>query len=402
MLFYARKHSFFIPQIFPTMTFIISRHNSIFLGEECQGICNNNSVCLTVFMSDASIAFKMKRTWIRFGFVFLLTFVFLYFFFRSVEWKEVLSYLTEVDIKFFILFLVLAPAHWVTRAIRWDYLLMNEKKGVKFFNRFAGNAIGFTVVYLVPGRVGEIVRPLYLAQKENMKKGFVLGTVVVERIFDIFTMCFLLGLFFVFKPLYSSFFQTTEDSYSNLYLFGISGFVFASLVLILSLSLYFFREKTLFLISLFLRPLPKKISMKILEFLKEFIGGLKFFHTAKNLFMYILWSLVVWLGIILHFWLFFYAYNISVPLFSLFPYVFLTMVGAAIPTPGMMGGFHYFSKLGLTSLFQINANLAVGMTIVVHAAPMIVNCLVGYIIFWKEGLSLVQLKKIGKDVEPAS
>ena len=341
----------------------------------------------------------MKKNVIRFGILFLLTFVFLYFFFRGVEWKEVKGYLTDVDLKFFILCILITPIHFVTRAIRWQYLLKHEKRNVKLSNRVAGNIIGFTVSFIFPLRLGELVKPLYLAQKEKMSKGFVLGTIVVERTFDIFIMCFLLGFFLLSKPLYPSYFRAREEAYSNLQMWGIIGIALASFLLVLILSLYFFREKTLSIISFFLKPFPPKISHKILEHFMEFTQGLKFFHSLGNLLLYILFSFVVWLAIIFYYWIFFFAYNISVPYFFLFPYVFLTMVGASFPTPGMVGGFHYFSKLGLISFFGIDVNQAVSMTIVIHAIQLVVTCLAGYAILWREGISLLQIKKLGEDAE---
>lgn len=339
---------------------------------------------------------KMKKTGIRLTAILLLTLAFLYFFFRSVEWNEVFKYLTDVDMKFFILIILMVPLHLVTRAIRWNYLLKHEKKDVKFYNRFAGNAVGFTVTLVFPGRIGELIKPLYLARKENMKKGFVLGTVVIERIFDILTMCFLLGLFLVSKPLYSSIFQIEDEAYANLAWWGKVGVGFASLMLVLSLCLYFFKEKTLPIFAFILKAFPKKASTKIFNLIEEFIRGLKFFHSVGNLLIYILLSFIVWIGIIFYYWIFFLAYNIHVPLFFLFPYVFLVLVGASIPTPGMVGGYHIFSKLGLTSFYNIDVNLAVSMTIVIHAVQVVVTCLLGYIILWKEGLSLFQVKKLGE------
>ena len=155
---------------------------------------------------------KMRKNRIRAAVIFALTFVFLFFFFRSVDWKEVLGHLSDVDLKFFILLVVLGPFHIVTRAARWKHLLKHEKKGVSFYNRFAGNAVGFAVTFLFPGRLGELVKPIYLAQKEGMKKGFVIGTVVIERIFDIFTMCFLLGIFIISRPLYLSLIHISEPT----------------------------------------------------------------------------------------------------------------------------------------------------------------------------------------------
>lgn len=342
----------------------------------------------------------IKRTWFRLGIIFLLTFVFLFFFFRSVEWKEVLHYLTDVKLSLFVLIIVLVPLHLITRAYRWRFLLMHEKKNVGFYNMFAGNAVGFTVTLIFPGRLGELVKPLYLAKKEGMPKGFVIGTIVVERMFDMFTMCFLLGLFLVLRPLYASLFQLNHDAYSNLRLWGFIGLAFATLLLAFSLFLYFFKERAIKVISFFLKPLPQSLTRKILELSREFIQGLKIFHSLGSFLMYTLMSFVVWLGIVFYYWVFFFIYNVSIPYFLLVPYVFLTMVGASIPTPGMVGGFHYFSKLGLTSLYGVDSNLAVGMTIVVHAVQLVVTCIIGYVILWKEGLSLFQLKKLGEDTQP--
>lgn len=341
----------------------------------------------------------MKKKWIRLSLILVLTAVFLYFFLRSVEWKEALDYLAQVNIGFLILVILFFPINYLTRAIRWNYLLKNEKSNVSLYNRFAAYVIGFTIVFIFPARLGELVRPLFLAQKEQMKKGFVLGTAVVERIFDIFTMCFLLGLFLVIKPLYSTFIGNNIEVYSNLYIWGVAGFGVALAVLIVTLMLYFLKEKTFFVIKFVLKPVPKTWTDKILNIFEEFVEGLKFFHSFKNFLMFILLSFVVWLGIIFFFWVFFFVFSVKLPYFVLFPYVFMIMVGAAIPTPGMVGGYHWLSKLGLTSLYGIDANLAVSMTVVMHALQLVLTCLIGYGILAKEGISLLQIKKMGEGNE---
>ncbi len=341
----------------------------------------------------------MKKTAIRLSIIFFLTFVFLYFFFRSVDWKAVLANLIKVDPKFFILLILLSPLHILTRSIRWKYLLIHQKKNVSLANRFAANAIGFTVTLIFPGRLGELVKPLYLAQKEKMRKGFVMGTVFVERTFDVLTNCTLLGLFLLSKPLYSSYFRLNKEGYSHLQFWGTVGVILSSVLIVLILVIYFFREKALAAIAFLLKPFPQKISKRIHEFFVEFIHGLKFFHSIGNLLLYIFLSFVVWLGIIFYYWIFFYAYKIPITYFLLFPYSFLLMVGASIPLPGMIGGFDVFSRIGLTSLYNIDASMAVSMTIVVHAIQVVMTCLVGYTILWKEGISLFQLKKLGEVTE---
>jgi len=343
----------------------------------------------------------MKKNHIRAIVLFALMFVFLFFFFRSVQWSEVLGYMDDIDFELFVVLVLLVPVNFVFRAIRWDCLLKHEKKSVSFFNRFAGNAVGFAVTFLFPGRLGELVKPLYLAQKEGLKKGFVIGTVVVERMFDLFNMCFLLGVFFVSRPLYTSIFnlEIDQEAYSNLALWGIIGIAIAVLILLVSLALHFFKEKTLKVFSFFLKPLSQKWRDTIMGLIDEFIQGLKFFHSMGDVFVYIFWSLVVWINITFFYWVWLVAFDVRVPFFYIFPFVFLTMVGASIPTPGMAGGFDWFSKYGLTTLYGIEANLAVGMTLVVHAIQLAVTYVVGYGILWKEGISLLQLKKMGEKTE---
>jgi uncharacterized protein (TIRG00374 family) len=341
----------------------------------------------------------MKKNRIRAIILFALTFVLLFFFFRSVEWDEVLGYLNDIDLKFFLLLILMVPLNFVFRSIRWKSLLKHEKEGVSFYNRFAGNAVGFAVTGLFPGRLGELIKPLYLAQKEGLKKGFVIGTVVVERMFDLFHMCFLLGVFFVSRPLYISIFnlEIEKEAYSNLALWGIIGIAIASIMLLVTLSLYFFKEKTLKVIAFFMKPLSQKWRGRFLGLIDEFIKGLKFFHSVGDVFVYIFWSIVVWINITFLYWIWLGAYNVRVPFFYVFPFVFLTMVGASIPTPGMVGGFDYFSKYGLISLYGIEANLAVGMTLVIHAIQLAVTYVIGYGILWKEGISLFQVKKLGEE-----
>jgi uncharacterized protein (TIRG00374 family) len=344
-------------------------------------------------------ATQMKKNWVRFGLITILTIVFLFFFFRSVDWAEVARYLRGVNIPLFILSLILVPFHLVTRSLRWDYLIMHEKPGVPFASFFSANAVGFMVNYIFPGRLGELVRPLYLAQKENIRKGYCFGTIVVERTFDTFTMCLFLGIFLLAQPLFSSRFQAEAEGTASLRLWGIVGLALSVLLLAIILSLYFFREKTLSFITRLLRPFPEKISHRVLSLSEEFICGLKFFHSLRSLVMYAFFSGVVWLGIIFYYWIFFMAFGIKLAYFLLVPYVFLTMVGASIPTPGMVGGFHYFSRLGMTSLYGIDPNLAVGVTILVHAVQLVVTSLIGYAILWKEGMSLFQLKRLGDKAE---
>ena len=76
-----------------------------------------------------------------------------------------------------------------------------------------------------------------------MRKGFVVGTVVVERIFDIFAMCFLLGVFLLAQPLFISHISGRSEAYASLRFWGTLGVVFATALLVVCLALYFFKDE---------------------------------------------------------------------------------------------------------------------------------------------------------------
>jgi glycosyltransferase 2 family protein len=325
-----------------------------------------------------------------------LTAVFFYFFARSVEWRKVPGYIADVDLPLFLLLIPGAAVHFFTRALRWGFLLAPVKTGLRYRNLVAANIVGFTVNAIFPGRVGELAKPLYLARKEGLRTGFLVGTVVVERMFDFFTMCFFLGLFFLARPLFSRSHPIEPAAYDRLTYWGILGVVLATALLALMLLLHFFRGGALRVIGRLLAPLPERFRERVLGLLGEFIDGLKSFRTPGVLAGYTLLSFAVWVGIILFYWLLFTAYRVPVPFFLVVPYVFLGAVGASIPTPGMVGGFHYFSKIAMTSLLLIGPDQAAGMTLVAHAVQIGVTCALGYAILSAEGLTLFQLRKMGE------
>ncbi|HEK86055.1 MAG: lysylphosphatidylglycerol synthase transmembrane domain-containing protein [Candidatus Saccharicenans sp.] len=326
----------------------------------------------------------------------LITAVFLWFFFRSVNWSETWRYLKQVNLFLMVLVVLLVPLHLVTRSIRWKFLLQPLKPEVSLWNAIEANTLGFTVTLIFPGRVGELVRPVYLAGKEKLSAGYLIGTIVVERMFDLLAMCSLLGVFLVLRPFYHHFLVARPEAYSHLYFWGKVGLGFSGFLLAVILGLYFLKNRAVKVICFLFKPLPEKIRVKIEGFSLEFIEGLRFFHSFFRLVSYFGLSLMVWLGICFFYWVFFLAYNLRVPFFLSIPYVFLTMVGASIPTPGMAGGFDYFSKLGFISIYGLDPSMAVGMTIVIHSVQILVTCALGYGILWKNGLSLFQVRKLGE------
>ncbi|MDI6699536.1 MAG: lysylphosphatidylglycerol synthase transmembrane domain-containing protein [Candidatus Saccharicenans sp.] len=338
----------------------------------------------------------MTRSRINYLVIFLLTAVFLYFFFKSVHWDEVWRYLGEFKLPFLVLTVCLGPLHLVTRSIRWKFLLHPVKPDLRFGKAVEATTVGFTVTLLFPARVGEVVRPIYLARAENMSPGYLMGTIVVERAFDLFTNCFLLGTFLLTRPFFRHNLELQPETLGRLFFWGRLGLGLAVVLFSIIVTLYFMKDRAAGLFRFIGRPFPARVRPGIEKLGREFIEGLKFFHSFWRLLGYFGLSLVVWLGISLLYWVFYTGYGLKIPYFFIVPYIFLTMIGASIPTPGMAGGFDYFSKLALTGLYGMDPDRAVGLTIVIHSLQFVVTCLLGYVILWRNGLSLFQARKMGE------
>jgi uncharacterized protein (TIRG00374 family) len=342
----------------------------------------------------------MKRHLVKLILLLLLTGVLLYFFGRSVEWGEVPAQIADVNIPLFLLAVLMAALHFVTRATRWHILVAREKIDVRFRNLLAANIVGFTVNAIFPGRLGEVAKPLYLARKEDLRASFAVGTVVVERIFDLATTCFLLGLFLLCRPLFASAWPVGAEAGERLTFWVTAGLILAAVLVGASVLLYIFRDRAVGVVGRALKPFPERARNAVVKALQGFLEGLRLFRTARQLVLYSVLSLFVWLGIILFYWVFFFAYRVEVPYFMVVPYVFLTAVGASIPTPGMVGGFHYFSKLGMVLVLGLAPGQAAGMTLVFHAVQIAVTCVLGYAILAREGVTLFQLRRLGESEKP--
>jgi uncharacterized protein (TIRG00374 family) len=341
----------------------------------------------------------MKSNALKIGAGVVLSLVLLYFFGRSVDWKDVPAQIVDVNIPLFLLAVLLSAFHYLTRSLRWQVLIAQEKLNVRFRNLVAAHILGFTANAVFPGRLGELVKPLYLSRKEGIRAGFAVGTVVVERIFDAITLTVMVGLFLVSRPLFASSWPVGAEAGQRLTFLGISGLVLAAALVVIIVALFLFRERARSILRFILRPLPKARAA-VERLLDEFLDGLRCFRSVKQVVNYAVLSLVVWFGVVFFYWVFFLAYRVPVPYFVVIPYVFLTAIGASIPTPGMVGGFDFFSKWGMIMILKIDPGRAAGLTIVVHALQIAVTCLLGYAILAREGVTLLQLKRMGESEQP--
>jgi uncharacterized protein (TIRG00374 family) len=251
-----------------------------------------------------------------------------------------------------VLFLLLLIQ--ILRSYRWGLLLSPFEK-IGQFDLFAVTSVGFLAVVAIPARIGELARPYLITGKSAIRMAAALGTVVVERIFDILTV---LAIFFgvlFFMPLPPWLMKSSL------------------LFLALTLAVFFFlifiilkREKALTILTPILQQLPEKFHHRLEDLFHHFTDGVAILSEGKMIFHVILLSLLIWLVDVLAIYLLFLSFGFHLPATASFVLMAILIIGITIPTaPGFIGNFHYFCILGL-SLFGVSKADALSYAIVFH------------------------------------
>ena len=72
---------------------------------------------------------------------------------------------------------------FLIRGVRWHFMLSPIKHvGIRVATE--GVIVGYMANNILPARAGEVVRAVFVGLRESMSKASVLGTVLVERVFD--------------------------------------------------------------------------------------------------------------------------------------------------------------------------------------------------------------------------
>src|SRR5688572_20419721 len=119
---------------------------------------------------------------------------------RGVSLDEVLGELRRVRPLWLVpVILSLFVRFWLT-AVRWQ-LLLRPIKQIGVHRLFAVTLIGFMANNVLPARLGEFVRAYALGRAEGLPPSLPFATIVIERIFDGFTLLlFLLGGLSFLRP----------------------------------------------------------------------------------------------------------------------------------------------------------------------------------------------------------
>jgi uncharacterized protein (TIRG00374 family) len=328
--------------------------------------------------------------------IILLTALFVYLFLRRIDLAEIRGIWLSIPIRYPLLFLLLALPQYAVRSWRWGLLLRPFRRHVPFRSLWNFSLIGFMISYLLPGRLGEIARPLMLAEKEKMKKSQAVATIINERLFDLLTVLALLAGYLAFSaaeptPL------LRQLRLMAFLLIPLVMLVFFVIMLANSARFFPFTEK---LIHWLAKALPAAARENTTAFAVHFVKALRLELGGAGIAAVAFCSLLHWGIILFSYWLLMRGFpGMRFDLPAVIPFLAVIFVSAAVPTPGMAGSLDLAAKYALIGLFAVGEKTAVAFTILFHFLLLLAPIALGLVALWREGLNFRIVGRLGKKDE---
>ncbi len=226
----------------------------------------------------------------------------------------------------------------VSRAIRWNMLLRPMGYTPRFINALLTTVLGYFANLGLP-RLGEVVRGASLSQHEKIPLEKVMGTIVVDRIIDVFSILLVTGLALLLE--FDTILQFIDEKADFGKLANLGNLMAVAAVIGLA---------GMGLIYIFRKPLSKTVLyQKIRNLALGFWEGLQTVRQLDRPWLFLFHSINIWFMYYMMTYLCFFAFG---PTAGLPAVAALTVFvfggwGVVIPSPGGMGTYHFLAQTAL-------------------------------------------------------
>jgi uncharacterized protein (TIRG00374 family) len=271
----------------------------------------------------------------------------------------------------------------VTRAARWQVYFLPRRR-VPFKPLLSTLAISYMASTFLPLRAGELVRAVFLGQRERIPVPGVVGTILVEKLFDFLAIGVMLAVLLAITPLPAAA-QIAGASITGVILVGF-GFVVA---------LAIWREPTLRVIGVIERQLPARLAsrLRVRDAALHFAEGTDSLRVGRLWLLLLGWTAFTWVFSIASTVAGMLSLDVPPELPTALFVVVLTSSGQAVPSsPGYVGVYHAAATFALTT-FGVDPATAVGVALITHAfsyGPLVV---VGLAALWTGGYTFNDVLK---------
>jgi len=300
------------------------------------GLVGNPKVIMGVFISLAGIYWAFKD----FHF---------YDFKRSIQ---------QIDLVYLVLAAIfLWGSVWV-RGLRWKWLF-KESASPSVTSLYRAELIGYFGNNILPLRLGEILRAYIIGKENNLPKSFVFGTIVLERLMDMFALIFFAIILLFLYPF-------EQGWVSN---FILKGGVVLSIVIFTLVIISRFKFKT--------------TENKLLRILNQIIDGLQSIKKQRIL-PVVIASILIWSIYLLDVYFIQRAFQFNLSWTQSLTILVISSLVLSIPSaPGMIGTFHASVKYIMVDIFAFTPNDGNSFAILMHAYGYILFTFLGAYYFLK-------------------
>lgn len=318
----------------------------------------------------------------------LITLVFLYFVFVNIDFKELLLVIKGFDIKYLFFLSLSVMISLSFRGLCFKYLISKSANpSLKVLAPLCISCAGLNIV--LPARAGDLFRAFFVGQKYGVDKVKVFGTIMLERIFDVFTIfCFLMVGVFIYNR--------NEIAMSMCSVAGaciILGIVFAILTYKYNKTdaiCNFLIEKTK---RLPIASLIEKIVGLINRLCNSFFNGFEVIDSPKQVLYALITSVFIWAFECLNFLIVIKGFGFELHWsVSLFIISFIAMA-CMIPSTSIFIGPYQLAVITAFSIYNVNKETALAISFVEQAIVTLTTCLVAVIFLLKNNISFEKLRE---------
>ena len=282
------------------------------------------------------------------------------------------------------------------RTARWRTLLAPEDPP-PYYPTFFATTVGYMLSTILPIRASDVARPALLARRTNLRFSGAFGTVLTERVLDLYSI---LLLFIYFAVRHWDDFSRDPATARWFYIVkagAIASGIALVMISVLLFGIFFFRARIRRFHEYLARFVPKRFRGSWMNFFDAFTASIEITRHRRAFFTIVLCTVGIWFCLTTQFTFTVLALHRPLPWDSSIFVTGITTVGLAIPTPGGIGGFHKACQLVLTRFYGFDIDSSVAVALLFHLVGTLPVLVTGLALFAHEGLRWRDVTKQAHD-----
>jgi len=315
--------------------------------------------------------------------------------FRGVEWGRVWQECRNASPLYILASIFVGIVfHNLLRAWRWRVMLSSEKKGIGLYNLYSTTMIGYAVSWALPLRLGEVVRPVLLAQREKIRVSPALTTIAIERLLDGLAVVALFAMALEAWPGREGIGTQGEEILGYARLGGVVMLVGSAVLFGALIAATATRRRWEPRAEALAARSGAGLRARALRFLVGIVEGGAILSRPLGLVAVAGQSLAIWVVIGASLWLGLLGGGVRISFLEIFIFLPASVAGIGVPTPGGAGSYELFVSRALHHLFGQPLDKAYAATLILHVVITLVPVvLLGLVLLWRDGISLSGLRE---------